>query len=115
VKCYWVNSEEHTVTETEFSSLADIRQMIGGHLELAYQWLNGDVLYVNEDGLRLCRDHWFALLQRTDQFFAGNGVLVGPELPEDDWEDGHSNYDPKTPLRLFEQYVVFVEGELNDY
>jgi hypothetical protein len=85
-------------TQTDYRSL---QRLVGGDIEPAHQFPNGDVLYVNEDGIAAAeeamagradaaRSGWFEM--GLHQAFAGPGVIVGAE----DGEGVHGN--APTPL-----------------
>ena len=78
MRAIWVNSKDQTVTEVDCVGLEDLQNRVGGFIEMAYQWPNQDVLFVDEEGLlkgdfKFC----FLLLERTDQPFIGNGIIIG--------------------------------------
>lgn len=75
-----VNKE---IKAIEFSSTQDLHNLLGGYLECAYAWRNGDILYVDENGLQKDPQHWFLIHERADQLLAGNGVIVGREYNDD--------------------------------
>jgi hypothetical protein len=106
-KAYWIDSENKSITEVESSSLADMRRHIGGHIEIAFLHPNGDVLYVDEEGLLKNPEHWFRYSHRTDQPFAGNGLLVGREVEGDEYPEGFTTLSPKTSLADFTDSVTF--------
>lgn len=103
MKAYHINSAEQTVTEVEYYGLEDLQTLVGGYIECAYRYPNGDVLYVDEEGLFKQVDHWFAIPERTDQPFAGNGVLVGPERGPDTVE----TFDPVHTVEQLRRKVAF--------
>lgn len=80
MKAYHIDSTKQTVTAVEYHGLDDLRRLVGGYIEAACVWPNGDVIYVDEDGLRKGYPTGFAIPQRPDQPLAGNGVMVGREI-----------------------------------
>lgn len=80
-KAYWINSETRQISEITITDLADLQKHVGGYIEVAYEWPNGDVLYVDEEGMLKQPASGFVLLpERADQVLAGNGVMVGREI-----------------------------------
>jgi hypothetical protein len=75
-----------------------MRRFIGGHLEAAYQTRSGDVLYVDENGLR-----------KDNQLLAGNGLFVGREIEADELPMGYTTLDPTMTLKELGRLVYFVE------
>lgn len=61
-----------------------LRNIIGGWIEIAVTTEAGDVLYVDEEGFRKPSLHFFRL--GDHQLLVGIGVLVGPELLDDEGE-----------------------------
>ena len=79
MKAIWIRSDERTITEVDYAGLEDMKKLIGGWLELAKAWPDGDVLYVDEEGKVKGRKTFFTVPGVHD-FLAGNGVVVGPEI-----------------------------------
>jgi hypothetical protein len=79
MKALWINATDLTVSAVDYTSLADMQRLVGGDIEAAYYWENGDVLYVDEEGLYRSTVY-FRITVRPDQPLAGNGLLVGPEI-----------------------------------
>lgn len=79
MKAISINSATQTVRVVEYNGLSDLQRLVGGSIEVAYQWPNGDVLYVDEEGLLKPQEHFFLLAERSDQPLAGDGVIVGAE------------------------------------
>ena len=71
------------LTQVEYTS-DNIRTFTGGWLEIAYMWPNGDVLYVDEEGLQKNPRYFFRIPERPDQSLAGDGLLVGKEFDDND-------------------------------
>jgi hypothetical protein len=68
------------IREIENTGLDALQAAVGGNIEAAYYWENGDVLFVDEEGLFKPQTNFFRVPMRDDQPFAGNGVVVGKEL-----------------------------------
>lgn len=73
-----IDATARTIRAVEYRTLEDMQGFLGGSIQPAYQWPNGDTLYVDEEGLYKHTD-WFRISVRTDQPLAGNGLLVGAE------------------------------------
>jgi hypothetical protein len=71
-----INSEDRTITEGEISSLQDAQAIVGGYIERATTFANGDELYVNEEGLLNSPQFFFNILG-GHQPFAGNAYIIG--------------------------------------
>jgi hypothetical protein len=80
MKALWINTTDLTVSEVDYAGLEDMQRLVGGYIEAAYRWDNGDVLYVDEEGLLKADQRYFRITVRSDQALAGNGLLVGPEI-----------------------------------
>jgi hypothetical protein len=80
-KALLIDVHNRMITETTVTDLEQIQKLLHGHLEVAYQFDTGDVLYVDEEGLYKPNQQYFHLHQRPDQALAGNGLLVGREAP----------------------------------
>lgn len=104
MKAYWINATEQTISEVSFAALKDLQRLVGGYIEVAVLWPNGDTLYVDEEGLlKSKRKFWAIPSKRKDQPFAGNGVLVGREI-----EEGDSNLPPTITLDQLRPLVKFL-------
>ena len=101
-KAYLIDATNRVVTEIAVNGLSDLQGAVGGYIEIAYSWPNGDTLYVNEEGLFHRPAGWFSLKERPDQMFAGDGVLVGEEFG-----GGGSTRDPKLTLEELKQKIGY--------
>jgi len=84
-----IDPARQTVSEADLDmSLRSLQEAVGGNIEVAHEFPNGDVLYVNEEGLSRAEDalegkddperaFWFDI--DAHQPFAGRGIVVGPE------------------------------------
>ena len=107
MKAIFIDSLAKTVSDVSFEGSGDLRKLIGGRLEAAPVKLPaGDVLYVNEDGMRL--GGGFYKFEGYPQPLVGQGVVVGPE-----WEHGTAfgNHDPKSTVRSVQAAVRFLTRE----
>lgn len=85
-----IDSAKQEIREVEYESTeakgTTLQQHIGGYIETAYAWPNGDILFVDEEGLFKAQKHFFRIGERPDQPFAGHGIVVGPERLDEDGE-----------------------------
>jgi hypothetical protein len=111
MKAYLIDSAAQTITEIEYSGLAALQSLIGGYIEVAWTWQNGDVVYVDEEGLLKPQSAFFRLAPRRDgQPLAGNGVLVGREQAAKN-ADGYITLPPTTSLDALRSQVQFLSYE----
>lgn len=66
--------------------LKSLQALIGGSVETAWRWPTGDCCFVDEEALQKQPRYFFQLDLCGDRWFAGNGVVVGPELYDDEGE-----------------------------
>ena len=86
-----------------------INNLVNGFFEVAFAWPTGDVLFVDEDGLRHDWPDGFAIdtplgLRRL----TGSGLVVGREVEGDEYPDGWTNLDPVITADEVRQLVGFV-------
>jgi hypothetical protein len=91
-KVYLIDSEKREVRESTAETLEDYRTAVGGNIEVATIFRNGDTVYVNEEGLFQGFQNWFAIRGVTHQCFAGNGIVGGVDK-------GGECVDVKTPIK----------------
>lgn len=110
-KALFIDSTARTITEREWDTLADLHALLGGYIEIAVSFpptFKGDTIYVDEEGLLKQPSALFAVWSmRPDQAFAGNGVLVGPEIEGPDYPNGYTNLNPKTDIEALRRLVTF--------
>jgi hypothetical protein len=82
--CYYVNALERTINETEYSH-GKLHQLLPGGITSAQRFRNGDILYVDDEGLLRPATRAFRLARgRLDgQPMMSDGLLVGAEAPQD--------------------------------
>ena len=105
-KAYHIDVRKQTVKPVTVNGIADMHRLIGGYLEIAHIWKNGDTLYVDEEGLNKEPEYFFWLLpERADQPLCSNGLLVGAEK---EFADGsYTILDPKGTLEQLKAKVSF--------
>ena len=88
MKALLIDVAARAVREVTWEKISDLHDLIGGYLTIGWQWHEtGDVLFVDDEGLLRPQAHFFRFALRTDgQPLAGNGVIVGRELHDDDAE-----------------------------
>lgn len=105
-----IDSTKREIREVLFDGLRDIQTLIGGYIEVAYGWENGDTLFVDEEGLLkrgVTELVAFRIPQRPDQALAGNGLLVGREVEGDEYPTGYTNVDPIMTADELRKLVTF--------
>lgn len=101
-----IDAAARTITEIDIEKGADsgahaLERAIGCDIfQMAMNYPNGDVLYVDEEGLLKPAPHWFRV-RSGHQAFAGNGVLLGSD------NQGES-VDVKTTLDDLRATVTFM-------
>lgn len=107
-QAYLIDSTARTVEPVTFETLADMHTLIGGDIEVACQWPNGDVLYVDEEGLLKPDRHFFSIPERRDQLLVGNGLLVGREEEGEQFPAGYTTHPPTMSLADLTRRVTFL-------
>jgi hypothetical protein len=108
-KCILINANNQTITETTYEVSSGLQKLIDGHIEVAFQWQNGDVLYVDEEGLYR-KVNGFSFRLRRDQPMAGSGVIVGAEREGPHYDGGYTTLDPKMTIALLTPMVRFLQN-----
>ena len=106
MKAILIDPVAKTVTDVEPDHLHGLQQLVGGSIELAFNWHNGDVLYVDEDGIRHGGTPWLFVL-RPDQLLLGRGVIVGREVEGPEYPRGYDNLPPTITRDEVEGLVGF--------
>lgn len=117
-KALWIDSSKKQITEVEVDGLADLNHYVGGDIRMAARFRNGDVIYVDDNGLHNHPDRFFKIDSR-DQPLAGDGLLVGPEIEiaDDDkagllaHPQGYYLADYGMPKDAVERFVRFLSPE----
>lgn len=78
-KAIFIDSVNRSIREVTIEGLKDMQMHVGGYIQSAYEWANGDTLYVDEEGMLKPQEHWFRISTRPDQPLAGNGLIVGSD------------------------------------
>lgn len=115
MKALLIDSAAREVRTVQYSNTKDLEKLIQADMfTIAWTWPNGDVLFVDDEGLSKPQRHFFRLALRSDdQPLAGNGVVVGAEQYDDD-----GNYtatdDPAITAEELAQLITFMTREQAD-
>jgi hypothetical protein len=105
MKAIWINAESRSMELVEYQGLADLQRMVGGYIEVAHRFGNGDILFVDEEGLGKDPKAWIIVIG-AHQPFAGNGVITGGI--EDD--DGNLS-DPVSEITHLATIIAITTAE----
>ena len=84
MKAYLINAAAQTITEVEYHNSAELRTLVGARwLDIAKAWNDGTTLYVDDEGLSKS-PHIGFMVPGNCWPLCSNGIVVGPELDEDD-------------------------------
>ena len=73
-----IDSGLMVLIEIDVNTLEDMQKAVGGYIETAHHFPNGDTLFVNEDGVNgNSYSDKFIVVQGAHQPFAGDGLIVG--------------------------------------
>ena len=104
MKALLIDAAKREIREVEYESTeakgTTLQQHIGGDIETAYSWENGDILFCDEEGLFKPQMHFFRIGERPDQPFAGHGIVVGAERYDSEGEYLGTNDPTITPEAL---------------
>lgn len=106
MKALWINSEKQEITVVDYAGLTDLQRMVGGYIEVGMSWPNGDVLFVDEEGLLKPKAHWF-MIEGNRQPLGGNGIVVGRE-DYDKATDKETQLDVATTVEQLTPQVRFL-------
>jgi hypothetical protein len=73
------------IRAVDYDGTKDLQRLVGGFIDLAMAFDNGDVLFVDDNGLHKAPPGFFRVKGR-EQPLAGNGVPVGREIYDGDGE-----------------------------
>jgi hypothetical protein len=71
-----IDAVNQMIFEVEVDGLKGLQKEVGGYIEMATSFPNGDVLFVDEEGL-LKNPEYFFEIKGAYQPFGGNGIVVG--------------------------------------
>lgn len=72
-----IDSEKQTITEYENTGLDSLQEVVGGYIEIAFDYPDGSTCFVNDEGLFGNPQHFFTS-KHGHQPYAGNAIIVGP-------------------------------------
>lgn len=111
MKAYLINSSAQTITEVEYKNSAELRTLIGARwLNVAKGWNDGTTLYVDDEGLSKT-PHIGFMVPGNCWPLCSNGIVVGPELDEDDQIGGDGvvlTRDPGITIEALRAKVTFM-------
>jgi hypothetical protein len=83
IRAIKIDSTERTVTEVQIpNTLAALQEAVGGYIERGLE-IDGNDLYVNEEGLLDSECDEFFFYEGAHQPFAGSAILVGVDAEGD--------------------------------
>lgn len=100
MKAFWIRPGAMSIEMVECNGLADMQRMVGGYIEVAHRFPNGDIVFVDEEGLLKEPSLWFEIAG-AHQTFAGNGLVTGPEDAEGKLTEPRSTRDELTQVVTF--------------
>lgn len=82
MKAYLIDAAARTITPIEYT-YASMREHLPGGICIGATFPNGDVLYVDDEGLLQPATKAFRIRKRRDgQPMMSNGILTGPDSPD---------------------------------
>lgn len=100
-KVIFINTKERTVEERMVSELEEMQALVGGYIERAHIFKNGDEVYVNEEGLFDNSLSPFFMVGCPHPY-VGNGYIIGKVTPSG------NNRSVKMTLEEVKKLVVFL-------
>lgn len=106
-KAILIDSMNRTIKQVEVGGLEDIYKVMGVELiQVATYMENGDVVYVDEEGLYNANRNWFTI-QGGHQPFIGNALVIGTDNRTGDDADAKSTVeDIETVVRFVSEVDV---------
>jgi hypothetical protein len=114
MKAILIDAEKRDIREVEYrpngvdGEAPTIGDYIGGWIEGAFTFPTGDVMFVDEEGLLKPTMHFFYCAFRTDQPMAGNGLIVGREVEDEDVPGGYYTVDPVVTVEWLKRHIAFM-------
>ena len=114
MKAILIDSKAREIRAVEFNTLEDLRGFVGGWIErVPVELPNGDTLYCDEEGMFKPQSAFFRI-ETHPMPIAGNGVIVGPEIEDEDAREGYRNDPPGCSPRSLAQYIRFMDRDQFD-
>jgi len=108
MRAIWINSERRTLHEVDYVDYKELGRAVGGHIACAWRFENGDVCYVDDEGLMKSPRHFFRILERPDgQPLAGNGILTGRDGYTS--EGAETTLDPVTTIDELRSKIMWMD------
>jgi hypothetical protein len=108
MKAILIDSAAREIREVEYKDSTHLRELVGGWIERVSLGLpNGDELFVDEEGMFKPQSAFF-MIHGHYMPIAGNGVIVGPEVYDEDGEYVRTD-PPGCSPRSLAQFVRFMD------
>lgn len=112
-KAILIDAANREIREIEYSGTygdpRSLQNIIGGYIELAWTFDNGDVLFVDEEGMFKPQRHFFRLSGYPNgRPFAGSGVIVGSEQYNKHGDYLHTD-PPASKIPNLSRMVTFLD------
>jgi hypothetical protein len=108
MKAILIDSKAREIRAVEYTTTEDLHGFVGGWLEMVPVRLpHGDTLYVDEEFLFKPQTSFF-MIETYPQPLGGNGVIVGPEVYDDEGEYVRTD-PPGCSPRSLAQYIRFMD------
>jgi hypothetical protein len=107
MRAFTINAKARQIVEAELPEANQLQAMqaaVGGMIEPAYEFENGDTVYVNEEGLFGDRSHWFEV-EDAHQPFVGNAIVCGFDPETGETIDAKSTLDEVKRAVTFKTYA----------
>lgn len=103
MKAIHIDVTSREIRVVDYSGIDDLHRLIGGYIAIAATFDNGDVIYVDDEGMFKAQTGFFTV-RGAEQPFAGNGVLVGREMNP----NSAATADPETSIAKLAALVTFM-------
>src|SRR3954453_16372771 len=114
MKAILIDSAAKEIREVYYSRLADLQRFVGGSIEsVPLDLPKGDTLYVDDEGLFKPQTSFF-LIHGHAAPVAGNGVIVGREIDDEDAEEGYRTEAPGCSPRSLARFIRFMDRDQFD-
>lgn len=106
---YFIDAEKRAITKVEYE-YGTMRQYLPGGIEIGCTFEDGDVLYVDEEGLLKKATKAFLILQRPDgQPMMSNGFLTGRDDPDPESKIG--TFPPTMTIEALNRQIAWLDLE----
>lgn len=105
VKVIIIDSAKKEIREALVENKLEVfQEIVGGYIEQASRSLNGDILYVDEDGIYRDYQTGFFFRENFDQRLLGDGVITGLD------KEGNT-VDVVTTVEIVKNQVKFFDKD----